>query len=251
MRGFRETFSFRAAHGSRTWRAPVLSSAPVIHGMDSFELNKIAGAVLFTILVILSLGIVADAIYGAVKPELPGFEIAVTEPGEGPSVEAGPPSEPIAVRLAKADLAAGEAAAKKCLACHTLPQGQPAKVGPNLWGVVGGPMAHAAGFSYSAAIVEQKAEGATWTFENLDHFLQNPKRFMPGTKMGFIGVRKDDERANLIAYLRTLSDSPVPLPAPVAAAPAEAAPAEGGAPADDTTPPAEPVAPGEVPEPTP
>lgn len=185
--------------------------------MDSFELNKIAGAVLFTILVILSLGIVADAIYGASKPEKPGFEIAAIEPEDGHSTGAGgeaPVVVPIAVRLASADPVKGEADAKKCLACHTLAQGEPAKVGPNLYNIVGGPMAHQAGFAYSDAILKKKAEGGTWTFENLDHFLMNPKAFIPGTKMTFIGVKKDTERADVIDYLRTLSASPVPLPPP-------------------------------------
>lgn len=216
--------------------------------MDSFELNKIAGAVLFTILVVLSLGIVAESIYGAAKPEKPGYEIAVAEPteGAGGSTDASTgATEPLDVRLAKADAAKGEAAAKKCLACHTLGQGEPAKVGPNLYNVVGGPIAHQEGFAYSDAILKKKAEDGTWTFENLDHFLLSPKAFIPNTKMTFLGIKKDGERADVIAYLRTLSPNPVPLPAPVATAPADStAPA-----AAPETPPAEtPPAPAE-PEP--
>ena len=204
--------------------------------MDSFELNKIAGAVLFTILVILSLGVVADAIYGTHKPEKPGFEIAVAEAPENGGSTGAPVVEPIAVRLASADPAKGEASAKKCLACHTLGQGEPAKVGPNLYNVVGAPFGHMAGFAYSEAILKRKAEGATWTFENLDHFLANPRAFLPGsgagdpgTKMTFVGVRKDTERADVIDYLRTLSPNPVPLPPAPAADATPVAPAEGAA----------------------
>jgi cytochrome c len=213
--------------------------------MDSFELNKIAGAVLFTILVILSLGIVAEVIYGPHKPEKPGFEIAVAEAPEGEASTGGGAAtvEPIAVRLASADPAKGEASAKKCLACHTFGQGEPAKVGPNLYNIVGGPMAHQAGFAYSDAILQKKADGATWTFENLDHFLASPKAFIPGTKMTFIGVKKGDERADVIDYLRTLSPNPVPLPAPTADA-TPAAPVEGSmAPAEGSTAPAAPETP--------
>ena len=111
-------------------------------------------------------------------------------------------------------------------------KGEPAKIGPNLYGVVGGPAAHMEGFKYSAAMLDKKAEGLTWTFENLDQFLTSPKAFVPGTAMGFAGLKKDDERANVIAYLRTLSDPvPVPLPPPPrpAARPATARGA-GGAP---------------------
>jgi cytochrome c len=148
------------------------------------------------------------------------------------------------VRLASADVAKGEASAKKCLACHTLQQGEPAKVGPNLWGVVGGPMAHQAGFAYSDAIQKKKAEGGTWDFESLDHFLLNPKQFIPGTKMTFVGIKKDNERADVIAYLRTLSSNPVPLPAPVAEAP-QATPTTPAAPETAPAVPAEPApAPG-------
>jgi cytochrome c len=206
--------------------------------MDSFELNKIAGAVLFTILCVLTLGILAGSIYGAVHPETPGYEIAVPEtPEGGPTGPAAPVEEPIAIRLAEGNLAKGEASAKKCVACHSFEEGGPAKVGPNLWNVVGGPFGHMAGFAYSEAIELKKAEGATWTFDNLDHFIANPKKFIPGTnvvpptKMTFVGVRNPQDRADIILYLRSLSNNPVPLPAPPVAGATETAPAEGAAPA--------------------
>jgi len=198
--------------------------------MDSFEFNKMAGAVLGTALGVMALSIIAEAVFSAGEPAKPGYEIAVAE--TAPAAEgAGAPSNvvPIAVRLQTADVAAGQKTAALCMACHTMDKGQAAKVGPNLYGVVGGPAAHMEGFKYSTAMLDQKAKGLTWTFENLDHFLTAPKAFVPGTAMGFAGLKKDDQRANVIAYLRTLSDSPVALPAadagPAAPAATEAAPA--------------------------
>jgi cytochrome c len=178
--------------------------------MDSFELNKIMGAILGTCLVLLVTNFTAGAIFAPKVPEKPGFEIAVKEVEGGDKPAAAPaPSEPIEKLLASASIDKGAASAKKCAACHTFEKGGPNRVGPNLYNVVNRDRATEPGFNYSAAM---KEKGGKWTYEELNKFLAGPKAYIPGTAMGFAGLPKDSERADVIDYLHTLSDSPAPLP---------------------------------------
>ncbi|MBX9649754.1 MAG: cytochrome c family protein [Xanthobacteraceae bacterium] len=178
--------------------------------MDSFELNKIIGAILGTCILLLVTSFGAGAIFSPVMPEKPGFEIAVKEEAHGGGHEAAAaPSEPIEKLLQTSSAEKGAAAAKKCAACHTFEKGGPNRVGPNLFGIVDRPRASEAGFNYSAAM---KGKTGKWTYDDLNKFVANPKGFVPGTAMGFAGIPKDSERADVINYLHTLSDSPVPFP---------------------------------------
>jgi cytochrome c len=177
--------------------------------MDSFEMNKILGAILGTALVVVALNIASGAIFAPEKPAKPGYAIAV--PKEAPG-KAEPPAEkepPIAQLLANADPKRGEDGAKVCLACHTFGKGEPAKLGPNLYGIVGRMRASMSGFDYSDAM---KSKGGTWTLEDLNQFLARPQAFVPGTKMTFTGLPRPGTRADVIDYLNTLSDNPAPLP---------------------------------------
>jgi cytochrome c len=183
--------------------------------MDSFEFNKIAGAVLGTALMVFGLQGVAGIIYHAEKPEKPGYIIEVAEAGTGGEATGGaeqPAQVSLGSLLASADKAKGQSLAKQCLACHDFTKGGPNKTGPNMWDIVGRAPGGQAGFAYSEAMKALASQ--PWTYEALDAFVKAPKAAVPKTKMVFPGLKKDADRANLLAYLQTLSDAPKPFPAP-------------------------------------
>ena len=186
--------------------------------MDSNEVNKVLAGLLGTVFVVFSIGIVSDSLFATPAPEKPGYAIEAAEPAEGGAAAPAEAAKPIGELLAHADAKAGEAVFKKCQACHSGEKGGPNKVGPDLWEIINRPVAEHEGFSYSAGMKDfSKGGSEKWTYDNLNHFLTAPKNFVKGTAMGFAGLKKDDERANVIAYLRTLSDNPAPLPEPGAA----------------------------------
>ena len=191
--------------------------------MDTFELNKVLGAVLATCLGLQALHLFAGTIFEEQPPAKPGYEIAVKEePAGGGAVKPKEPEKPIEERLASADADRGKSVTRVCQTCHTFEKGGPNRIGPNLWGVVDRPRASEAGYDYSAAM---KAKGGKWDFAELDKFLTHPQSYIPSTKMTFAGIQSDKQRADLIAYLGILSDNPVPLPKQAVA---PASPPSGG-----------------------
>jgi cytochrome c len=199
--------------------------------MNSSYLNAMAGAFLAVVFVVLTVSIAADAIFHSEAPEKEGYELVALEGGA--ATEAAPSSDglpPIAPLLAGASVDGGMKAFRKCAACHTVDDGGANKVGPNLWNIVDRPIAAATGFGYSSSMTDYADGGANaWDYEHLNGFLAAPKKYIKGTAMGFAGLKKEAERADVIAYLRSLSDNPAPLPSdaaePEAAEPASAEPA--------------------------
>lgn len=226
--------------------------------MDSFELNKVLGGILATVFVLFSVSLISDSLFAAHAPEKPGYIIAEAEAAapSGEAAAAGP--EPIAPLLASADVAAGQKLFARCAACHTDDKSGANKIGPNLYGVVDRPVASHEGFAYSAAMKEHAAARPNWDYQHLSEFILSPKAVVKGTAMNFPGLKNIQDRANLIAYLRTTADSPAPLPDPAAAAApaapaaapaageaAPAAPAASAAPAAGEAAPAAPAAPAQ------
>jgi cytochrome c len=212
--------------------------------MDSWEWNKIAGAVLGTLIFVLVIRFGTEAMFEVEKPAKEAYHVegvvegpAAAGPAAAPTEEAIPDFGTV---LTTADATAGKAVSTKCEQCHDLSKGGPNKIGPNLWGLIGRPRASHEGFSYSSAM---SGDHNPWTYELLFKFLKQPQAMVPGTKMSFAGLRSATDRINLLAYLRTQEDTPAPIPAP--APPAATPPAATTPPASTTpaatTPPAKPA----------
>ncbi len=187
--------------------------------MDSFEFNKIAGGFLLALLTTMVIGYAGNALVSPKALEKNAYVVDTASVAAAPATGAPAAAaklDPIAPMLAAATVDAGRSVAQRqCASCHSFDKGGRNAVGPNLWNVVAGPKAHAQGFRYSSAMQASAGKGGDegkWTYENLNAFLANPKGYMSGTIMAFAGVRSAQDRANLIAYLRGQSDSPVPLP---------------------------------------
>lgn len=180
--------------------------------MDSFELNKFAGGILAALLFLFGTKTMVDIAFEKHPLAKPGFLYEVSDSSEGTDKTGSDKSKtvaPIGVRLAKADVSKGQGISKKCKACHTFNSGGKHATGPNLYNIVNKKVASNGEFAYSSAMTEK---GGTWSYEFLECFLETPKKCVEGTKMSFAGIKKPDQRADLILYLRSLSESPVALP---------------------------------------
>jgi cytochrome c len=199
---------------------------------SDLTINKIMGGLLATALVAVGLPQLTDIVF---KPELakkPGYAITVQEAAEGgAAAEVADVAPDWGTVLPVANVAAGAEVANKCKSCHNLEAGGPNLTGPNLYGVEGRKPGSHPGFAYSATMTDYGAKNAAWTYDGLYAFLKAPQATMAGTKMSFVGLKKPEDRVNVIAYLRTQNASPPPIPAPNPNAAAAAAPASAAAPA--------------------
>ena len=194
--------------------------------------NKIAGALLAIVLVVMGLRTFGEALfhdtpYGGGEASLAyPIDLAAlgvsSEPAE--AEEEGPVD--YGSLLAAASVSAGERVANRCASCHNFEQGAGHGTGPNLYAVMGAPVAGEPDYNYSNAFEEYAEGGTEWGYQNMDEFLANPRGYISGTAMSFAGLRDEEDRINLIAYMRTLDSDPLPLPEPL---PEESAQGEAGA----------------------
>ncbi len=180
--------------------------------MDSFELNKIIGAILLVALLVIGIGKVSNLVFKVNEPEKSNYKVELdvkTAETKGDEEPAQREIVDIAALPSTGDLAHGEKVFKKCSACHSIKSGGGNKIGPALYNVVGRKVGVLDDYKYSKALAEYEKN---WSFEELNGFLLKPKDWIKGTKMAYAGLRKEKDRASVILYLNKYSDSPLPLP---------------------------------------
>ena len=175
--------------------------------MNSFEINKIITAILVTILVVFGIGKISDVIFDKDDKNIVAYKV---EAPEGLATQASTEtSVDISALLALGDVAHGEKVFKKCKACHSIKQGGGNKIGPKLWNVMFRPVGSIADYKYSKAL---STYGKEWTWEEMNGFLIKPAKWIKGNKMGFAGLKKEEDRASIMLYLNENSNNPKTLP---------------------------------------
>ncbi len=178
--------------------------------MKDLEVNKIFASILFVTLIITAIGVTVDHVYKPKQLLKRGFEVEVQAGDQHSNDVKKPEVIDIPLLLASANIESGKVVSKKCVACHSFDKNAGNKVGPNLWGIVGNKKAHlGSAFNYSKAFTEQTG---TWGFDELFHFLKKPQKYIPGTKMAFVGISKTEQIADLVLYLNSMSDNPLAIP---------------------------------------
>ena len=182
--------------------------------MDSFEINKIIAAVLLTALIIIGIGKFTDILFHIEKPQqsaykIEGLEVATTSVSKDDTEDKVAEVVDIKALLAMGDLSHGEKVFKKCSACHQIAADGKNMIGPNLWGVIGRTAGSVSDYKYSKAMIAYAKE---WSYEEMNSYLIKPQAYIKGTKMAFAGLRKEKDRASVILYMNSKSNSPKPLP---------------------------------------
>jgi len=176
--------------------------------MDSFEINKIVAAIIIVFLVIFGIGKISDIVFHVEKPNTSAYKVEISTASNTESSKASQTID-IAALLAMGNLDDAKKVWKKCSACHSIKKGGKNKIGPALYNVLGRDVAALSDYKYSKAIM---AFGKTWTFEEMNGFLQKPQAYIKGTKMAFAGLKKEKDRATIILFMNQNSDNPLPLP---------------------------------------
>jgi cytochrome c len=172
--------------------------------------NTVAGCVLASALFAMVVGKVSNAVVHPHMPEKPAIAVTDAEPASATAAAPAAELPPIGPKLKDANVEKGKALfQQQCFSCHTIDKGGANKVGPNQWDIVGRKKASHEGFSYSSAM---QAKGGDWSYEDINHMVFKPQAYVRGTKMAYVGMSKEQDRADLIAYLRTMNDKPPPLP---------------------------------------
>ena len=175
--------------------------------MDSFEINKIFAAIIVTVLLVLGINKVSDVIFHVEKPDVEGYKVIVKVASTSQTSEES--QVDISALLASGSVEDGKKVFKKCAACHSINVGGGNKIGPKLWNVMFRPVGSIADYKYSKALSSYSKE---WTWEEMNGFLIKPSKWIKGNKMGFAGLKKEEDRASVILYLNENSDNPKPLP---------------------------------------